>query len=187
LEPSRIALARHGPLALQHEPWTTPQNLNVWIDRYHSADIRPSEPPDEIKECAAHSTLVCSTALRCVQSLQRIAPGREILSGSLYREAGLPHNLWAFPKLPPTLWALLFRIAWFRGFSANAEPYAEANSRAHEAALSLIALATSGGPVLLMGHGILNALIARELRALGYRGPNRPSARHWGLNIYQPP
>jgi histidine phosphatase superfamily protein (branch 1) len=187
LQLSSIALARHGPVALKDEPWTAPRNLGAWIDRYQSAGILPSEPPNEIKEYAAHSRLVCSTAMRCVESARRISPLREILTDRLYREAELPHSLWKYPKLPPPMWALVFRAAWFRGFSAHAESYAEANLRAHHAAQQLVALARSGGPVLLMGHGIMNALITRHLLALGCRGSTMAAARHWGFNIYQLP
>jgi broad specificity phosphatase PhoE len=178
---------RHGSLALNDEPWTAPRNLNVWIERYQSASIMPSEPPHEIKRQAASSMVVCSTALRCIESAQRIAPGREFLPDALYSEAGLPHNLWTFPKLPPALWALAFRLAWFRGFSAHAESYAEAKVRADLAAEQLIALAQARGPVLLVGHGIVNVLIARRLLALGWCGPRRPATRHWGCSVYRLP
>src|SRR5271154_290203 len=115
VDPASITLTRHGPLALNDEAWTAPQGLNAWIERYQSASILPSEPPNEIKIRAASSRVVCSTALRCIESAQRIAPGREILPDAVYREAGLPHNLWAFPKLPPAFWASAFRLAWYRG------------------------------------------------------------------------
>jgi hypothetical protein len=187
LELSSIALARHGPVALNDEPWAAPQDLSAWIGRYQSAGILPSEPPNEIKVYAEHSRLVSSTALRCVESARRISPLREILTDSLYREAELPHSLWKFPKLPPPIWALVFRAAWFCGFSAHAESYAEANVRAHFAAQQLVALARSSGRVLLMGHGIMNALIARHLRALGCRGSKTAAARHWGFSVYRLP
>ena len=187
MDPASIALTRHGPVALNDEPWIAPRNLNAWIERYQSASILPAEPPHEIKTQAASSMLVCSTALRCIESAQRIAPGRKILPDAMYSEAGLPHNLWTFPKLPPALWALAFRLAWFRGFSAHAESYAEANARADLAAEQLIALARARGPVLLVGHGIVNVLIARRLLALGCCGPRRPATRHWGCSIYRLP
>ena len=131
--------------------------------------------------------VVCSTALRCIESARRIAPGREILANAVYREAGLPHNLWAVPKLPPEFWALAFRLAWFCGFSAHAESYAEAIARARLAAEQLIALAQAHGQVLMVGHGIVNVLIARGLLAMGCAGPKRPATRHWGFSVYRLP
>jgi broad specificity phosphatase PhoE len=185
LAPLGIALARHGPSALTGEPWTTPQDFGAWIERYQCASIDSSDPPEQIKAIAAQSTIACSTALRCVESAQRIAPGREILTDALYREAELPHSLWLRPKLPPAIWAAMFRAAWFGGFSADAESCGEATARARSAAQQLIALARARGPVLLMGHGIVNLLIARQLLALGCRGPKRPASGHWRFTRYQ--
>jgi broad specificity phosphatase PhoE len=180
-----IALLRHGPLALEDEPWIAPQKFGAWIERYQHASIDSSDPPEQIKVIAAQSTIVCSTALRCVESAQRIAPGREILADALYREAELPHSLWPRPRLPPVIWAGLFRAAWFGGFSAGAESYGEASLRARSAAQQLMVLARARGPVLMIGHGIVNLLIARQLLALGWRGPKRPSTGHWRCSRYQ--
>ena len=180
-----IALARHGPLVLEDEPWISPQKFGGWIERYQCASIDSSEPPALIKAIAAQSTIVCSTALRCVESAQRIAPGREILADALYREAELPHSLWSRPKLPAAIWAAVFRVAWFGGFSTGAESYGEAIVRARGAAQQLMSLAGARGPVLMIGHGIVNLLIARQLLALGCRGPKRPSTGHWQLSRYR--
>jgi hypothetical protein len=180
-----IALARHGPLALEDQPWITPQKFGAWIERYQCASIDSSDPPEQIKLIAAQATIVCSTALRCLESAQRIAPGREILADALYREADLPHSLWAHPKLPAAIWAGVFRAAWFGGFSAGAESYGEATLRARSAAQQLMILARARGPVLMMGHGIVNLLIARQLLALGWRGPKRPSTGHWRCSRYR--
>jgi Histidine phosphatase superfamily (branch 1) len=182
-----IALARHGRLVLEGEPWTSAQNLSAWIDRYQCASLDSSEPPQQIKARAASSTVVCSNAPRCVESAQRIAPGREILADALYCEAGLPHAQWLRPKLPAAVWAAVFRVAWFCGYSAGAESYVEAGARARLAAEQLIAMARVRGPVLMVGHGIANILIARHLRALGCRGPNRPSTQHWQFSLYRMP
>jgi broad specificity phosphatase PhoE len=179
-----IALARHGPLALRDEPWTTPQKFGGWIERYQGASIDSSDPPEQIKVIAAQATIVCSTALRCVESAQRIASGREILADALYREAEMPHSLWPRPRLPAVVWAAVFRAAWFGGFSAGVESYGEATLRARSAAQQLMSLARARGPVLMMGHGIVNLLIARQLLALGCRGPRRPSTGHWHLSRY---
>jgi broad specificity phosphatase PhoE len=154
-----IALARHGPLALGKEPWLSPRDLGGWIQRYYYARVAPSDPPREIEARAAASTLVCSNAARCLESAQRIAPDREILSDAIYREADLPHNFWHYPKLPPSVWAAVFRVAWLCGYGGNAESCVAATARAGVAAQQLIAVARARGPVLLIGHGIMNRLI----------------------------
>jgi broad specificity phosphatase PhoE len=180
-----IALARHGPLALAHEPWVAPRDLGGWIFRYQSTGIVASEPPRDIQARAASSTLVCSTAARCLESARRIAAGRQILSEAIYCEADLPHSFWSHPRLPPPLWAAAFRAAWLLGYSANAESRLAATARAGIAAQQLVALARSSGPVLLIGHGIMNRLIGKQLRALGCRGPANPSSGHWRFSLYE--
>lgn len=169
------------------EPWLAPANLGGWIERYEKSGLLPAEPPHEIKAQAASSMVVCSTALRSVESARRIANGREVHAHPVYREAGLPYSGWGFPKLPTPIWAVVFRIAWFRGFSAHAESYDEAKARADMAARQLIELATAHGRILMMGHGIANILIARKLLAFGCRGPKRPDGHHWAFSLYQLP
>jgi broad specificity phosphatase PhoE len=180
-----IALARHGPLALGNEPWLAPRDLADWIQRYHCSSITSSDPPREIKSRAAASTLVCSNAARCLQSAQRIDPGREILPDPIYREAELPHNFWSYPKLPPSMWAVVFRVAWLCGYTSTNESCLAATARAGLAAQQLIAVARARGPVLLIGHGIMNRLIGRQLLMLGCHGPRRPSSAHWRLTLYK--
>lgn len=89
-------------------------------------------------------------------------------------EAHLPYPDWGLPFLPSRFWRLVFRGAWFLGFSSHTEPVGESTERARAAADRLIALAEEHGSVLLMGHKIMNALIARELRRRGWKGPMFP-------------
>jgi hypothetical protein len=66
-------------------------------------------------------------------------------------------------RLSPTLWAAFFRVMWLLGISRNAEPLEVAKHRAFQAARILVAYAKeSNGPVLLMGHGVMNRLIAKN-------------------------
>jgi hypothetical protein len=40
-------------------------------------------------------------------------------------------------------------------------------------------MAEAHGTVLLVGHGLVNYLIAQQLRANGWRGPSKPGKRFW--------
>ena len=35
-----------------------------------------------------------------------------------------------------------------------------------------------------MGHGIINRLIARELKSLGWREESQPGKGYWGAGVY---
>ncbi|WP_181373306.1 hypothetical protein [Massilia glaciei] len=48
----------------------------------------------------------------------------------------------------------------------------------------LVARASSG-PVLLVGHGIMNRLIAKGLLALGWHGTASPGGRHWQAGTFR--
>jgi hypothetical protein len=71
----------------------------------------------------------------------------------MLREVGLPHAFWGFPKLPLAIWAIVFRVAWFCGYSANSESLSMARIRARSAAERLIDLARDHQSVFVMGHG----------------------------------
>ena len=61
-----------------------------------------------------------------------------------------------------------------------------AKKRAIQAADILVAFAKeSDGPVLLMGHGVMNRLIARELKSLGFKKYCCQGNGYWNASIYR--
>lgn len=105
------------------------------------------------------------------------------MQDALFCEAELPFALWRAPRLPPEAWAAIFRILWFFGYSRGADSLAQTQSRARAAALKLVALAADG-PVLLVGHGIMNRLIGKELQAMGWAARSRQRSQHWSMGGY---
>ena len=180
-----IILARHGKPYLQHLTWITPLQMKDWIDIYNHADIMVEEVPSAtIKKATESGVIVSSTFRRSMRSAQRLTLNRAYLVEEVFCEAGLPHANWRFPKLHPSVWGVVFRLAWFCGFCTNAETLAQTTARARNAAERLIELARENGSVFLVGHGILNMLIARQLLALGWEGPKRPGYRYWQISVY---
>mgnify|MGYP003774767305 CR=1 FL=1 len=103
----------------------------------------------------------------------------------LFREAELPQLHLVGLRLSPFHWALLLRLRWLCGYSRQAEPRNAATQRTQAAATRLISLAERGdGPVLLMGHGIMNRLIARALRQQGWVERKKPGRGYWGSGRY---
>jgi broad specificity phosphatase PhoE len=156
-----------------------------WVERYDRSDIDAREPPqnlcDRARVCA---TFVSSPLPRSVSSARRLAPDQAIEAESIFQEAALPSMRWPAPKLPPPVWAAVFRVAWFCGYSGEAESHREARVRAKLAAERLVELACLSGAVMLVGHGVMNRLIARQLRILGARGPKYSAGRHWKFTVY---
>jgi len=186
--PVEIILARHGKPDSHHWVWITPRQMKDWIKIYNRADLLVGEIPSATLKKAAESAVIVGCPLRrCVQSAKQLAPNRAYLAEEVFCEADLPHTNWRFPKMHLSVWGVLFRLAWFCGFCTNAEPFAQATARARNAAERLIELARENGSVFLVGHGILNMLIARQLLALGWSGPKRPVSKYWRFRLYHAP
>jgi broad specificity phosphatase PhoE len=181
-----IVLARHGRPKLQQWSWITPREFGNWILAYDEAGVFDASIPEPLREKAIRCGRIVSSPLpRCVRSAEALAPLQTVNSEEVFREAGLLHAMWGFPWLPPSVWTVLFRAAWFCGYSANSESLGLARSRARTAATRLIELAQEHQSVFVMGHGIMTALIAKELVEKRWVGPKRPAHGHWQFSVYR--
>jgi broad specificity phosphatase PhoE len=123
--------------------------------------------------------IVTSTLRRSLESAAILAPGRSVVTEELFKEAGIPTAIPLRVALSPGSWDALARAAWLLRMAAGDEPFTEARSRATRAAERLAGLAREHGAVALVGHGMLNTLIARSLRAFGWTGTGN-SRVYWG-------
>jgi broad specificity phosphatase PhoE len=181
----KIVLARHGQPNFDYGSWMAPREMPEWLERFNRASVLPHEVPAATLASAASSAIVvCSTLSRSIQSARRLAANRTVLVEALFCEADLPYAAWRVPELPFRVWTALFRAGWFCGFSAHAEPLSAATVRAELAAQRLLELARESGSVFLIGHGIMNRLVARQLRARGAVGPLSPSHGWWQCSEY---
>jgi broad specificity phosphatase PhoE len=182
-----IILMRHGKPAFTGSAKVTSRQMCNWIAEYDLSDTGEDIPPDSSKSLAfSASRTISSPLLRALSSLKALGLEPDVID-EVFREAGLPvFNLPGF-RLSPTLWAAIFRVMWLCGLSRNVERMGKAKQRAAQAANSLVGLAkASDDPVLLMGHGMMNRLIARELRALGFKESRCQSNGYWNASIYRP-
>ena len=183
---SEIALLRHGkPKALSSAPISACQ-FSEWISRYDDSGIAENSAPAKANLEYANKcdVLVCSSLPRSIQSAELLSSDQPLVSDKLFCEAGMPCAQRKTLKLPPKVWAVLFRVFWYFGYSRNSESYSDARKRASMAAHKLVALAEEHRSVMLVGHGIINRLIARELKSLGWSGPANPGSLYWDYRIY---
>jgi broad specificity phosphatase PhoE len=83
------------------------------------------------------------------------------------------------------LWAGVARARWFCGWAPGVESFGHARERAQRAARMLqLRAEQEEEDVVVIGHGLMNALIAAQLWALGWHGPSFPSRSHWGFGTY---
>ncbi|MDH4762262.1 broad specificity phosphatase PhoE [Pseudomonas oryzihabitans] len=183
----QIILVRHGKPDLSSKARCTPREMKDWVARYQKAPVPAGQEPAETRRLAQEAGYVVSSPLsRCVRSLEYLmgCPGSPV--DDRYAEAHLPYLELDTPRLPVKAWRLLFRSAWFLGFAAHTESIGSSSVRAGQAADHLIELAERHGSVLLLGHGIMNVLIAWQLRKRGWRGPLHLLLKdYWKPSIYR--
>ncbi len=183
-----IIIVRHGKPNLSQTEWIRPLQMQAWIASYNQAEVLlESIPADTLAKAKLSKIIVSSTLLRSVQSAQMLNEGKPQLSEAVFCEAELPYNNWHMLKLPVAIWAAIFRLAWFCGYSAHAESLSQAKHRANVAAKRLIALAQENEIVFFVGHGIFNRLIHKELLALGWLTKEKPAAAYWQFARYFSP
>ena len=180
LDPSRftdmqIILVRHGRPDHGAARWSTPIGMKAWVARYNAAAVATGERPDSLVELAGSvGIVVCSSLQRCVESRSQLAC--DCCRGARPAVCRGPSALSGLGPAIAALAVLATGIPW-RLVSWLLQPHRACrriNRTSRAAADRLIALAEEHGSVLLMGHKIMNALIARELRRRGWKGPMFP-------------
>ncbi len=182
----QIVLARHGRPAWDYRTPIPGHALGEWRRGEDAAPLDTAHRPGAELERLVRTTtcLLASPLRRSVDSAYLLAPGAEPLVDARFREAELPSAFRSSLRLRPEVWAWLARAAWLCGWSPGVESFRSARQRAASAA-QLLAKRADRGTVVLLGHGLMNALIARQLRAEGWKGPRLPSPGHWTFGIYE--
>ena len=183
-----IVLGRHGRPVLDQSKWIAPRGLSQWIAAFNDGGILRGQIPQATSLAAARCKVIVSSPLRrSYHSAQLIASSQLLVTEDLISEAGMPHTNWLFPALPITVWLAIFRVAWYCGYSRNAESMSDASMRAAVAADRLVELARQHDSVFVVGHGIMTTLIANRLVKMGWSGSRRPANRYWGHCVYRSP
>ena len=179
-----IILMRHGQPELAATGKVSALGMKEWIEHYNQSEITRQPAPDASRQLAASATvIVSSNAPRALSSVQALGLEPVLVDG-MFCEAQLPYAHWKRPRLSPFTWAFILRVLWLCGYSPNVESAAHARTRANSAAQRLQSLADEG-PVLLLGHGVMNRLIAKQLLADGWIRQTRNGSRYWSATVYQ--
>lgn len=174
-----IILVRHGRSTHVHTSTLIDiDGVARWREAYDAAGIVNDPPPPALVTVAgAAERIVSSDMRRALESAERLAPGRARIVTPLLREA--PHEVPRIPiRLPLHVWeaAIWTRWAWQRLRGKPALP--QDLKRAEAAARWLTDLADAGSTTVVVTHGVFRALLARELNALGWRGPGESRKYH---------
>lgn len=180
-----IILMRHGKPDHHARGRLSAQGLAEWCEAYDMALVCDM-PPDRSRAIAQQaSVIVCSPLPRAHSSLTRLGLQPTEVD-ALFSEVSVPLIASERLALPPLLWLMLLRLMWLCGYAGESESLVRARQRAARAADRLITL-SERGTVLLLGHGLMNKMIARELRKRGWQAEKHASSRHWSSAIYHRP
>lgn len=181
----QITLLRHGKPAVQLSGVTRGKDLAAIAKAYDASGIVDRPPPETLAELRHANYVACSDLPRSVESAHALGFAQSHVADSLFRESALPHFDSGSIALSITAWVTVCRLLWLAGFWQNGEAYVVAKCRARQAANRLIELAEAHGNVLLVGHGLINYLIAQQLCANGWHGPAKPGKRFWEYEVYE--
>ncbi|MFD2924413.1 histidine phosphatase family protein [Halobacillus naozhouensis] len=178
-----ISLVRHGKSKHTENISITFTEYNQWVEKYDDSGVVEEEfyPSISIEKMRKADVVVTSDLLRSIESAKLLQPGIQAISDPLFSEVALPTLPANFPglKLPPGIWTALLRCLWFGGYSKQCEPLRFVKLKAGRAAHKLIQYSEDNKSVVLVGHGLFNLFIARELRRNGWKSQSKQSTKHW--------
>ncbi|MCU7937580.1 MAG: histidine phosphatase family protein [Candidatus Thiodiazotropha sp. (ex Dulcina madagascariensis)] len=167
---------------------TMPSNqLGKIVSDYENTDLDSLDLPSErslviAREC---SISISSDLPRAKSSAMALGLDNVNQIDPILRESSLPYLELEFPKLTFFSWAIIFRLAWFCGFSKNGESIKEAKSRAKLGAEKLERLAKENSSVLNVGHGIMNRLVVKELKSRGWQAKECTGEKYWSYTVLE--
>ncbi len=181
----KIILMRHGKPDFDFSRRVKATDFAHIIYEYDTAGI-VDQPPTQAMELAQQcNAVVVSDLIRSGLSAHALKLENIVLTSDLFKEASLPYPSKGNLKFSISIWAVLLRVAWRLGYSQNGESFKAASNRAKEAAGVLMQLAEEHGSVLLVGHGVMNRLLAKALRKHSWQTEISPSSKHWAFGVYE--
>ncbi len=182
----RIVLVRHGKPDVEKYTSGEDGSYREWLKKYNAAGINKlDKPPAELVKLIGEFDVVLSSDLkRAVDSAQALANGKEIIKDKVFREFELPESKRKLPRFSPGVWSLIFRILWFTGYSNKSENFSDAKERIRSSADKLIELSEDHSGIVLIGHGLMNRFIGRELIKRGWKKHGRTGSSYWGFSEY---
>ena len=181
-----IVLVRHGKPTVTAQEWINGHEVPRFVSRYQAARIsRNSLPSRELRLLVQSAKAVFTSDLpRSIHSAQILEPSIPVVSNSIFREIEFmfhfPTNLY----LPAIIWIILARLLWGLGYSPDSYSQLDAKNQAKQATDFLEQRFSEIGSTVLVGHGLTNLFIARELRKRGWHGPRTPNMAHWSYAVY---
>jgi broad specificity phosphatase PhoE len=182
----KIILLRHGEVDIKDYKNISANQFEEWIIEYNNSDIKSEfSSKDEIKDLLNETDiLICSNLKRSIQSIE-IFDKIPFETNDVFNEAELPFLNWSLLKLDTKVWLIFFRILWFFGYSQNCESFKKTKQRAIKATEILIELSNQEKTIILIGHGIMNKLIQKELILQKWNETKKVKNNNWDYGVFE--
>jgi hypothetical protein len=177
----QIILIRHAKVDISN-PWIYSAQLKDYLEVYNNSPILKEPISKKLQKFVKNAdTLATSELLRAKETLKLFNKEPDFTS-PLFNESPLPYVKFKLFKLPAKVWTVIYRVAWLFGFSKNANSIKQERLIAKKAALTLISKKQN---IVLVGHGIKNYLIAKELKRFDYFLVKKSGNENFGYYIFK--
>jgi broad specificity phosphatase PhoE len=158
--------------------------LKHWENQYNSAPIIQNTPLNEALLTAFNEAdiIISSTLKRTKDSITILGHSVDI-SDAVFNEAQIPDLDGSFLKLRPSSWLVLFRLLSLAGVGRWAKTLKDTKDQAKDASRLLLKLSEDHDNIILMGHGVMNWLIRKELLKLDWQKEGKDEHRNWGMTV----
>ncbi len=168
----QIYLIRHAKPNVKKNWFYSADEARQYVSDYNSAPIIPFDSSLVFVRLRSDHTIYCSTLPRSQETaLDIFGDNYTLVSDSVFREFEIRMiSANSFFKLPLVIWQAFSRGSWMLGFNHRGiESHQEAKLRARQASENLIKVAHDEETAVLVAHGMLNGVIAKELEKKGWK------------------
>ncbi|WP_155400615.1 histidine phosphatase family protein [Vibrio nigripulchritudo] len=187
----RIVIMRHGRPeldldALKKQKFSS-LKLGEIVEQYEQSALEKSQtiPHSSLAISQSCQFALSSDLPRAIGSIEKLGMKEIHETDAVFRESPLPYFNWSWPFLSFFTWAVALRVLWLFGFATNGESIKTARARAQTGAGKLHQYATEHRSVFLLGHGIMNRLIAKELSSKGWKKVESNGENYWSYSVYE--
>ena len=180
----KITFLRHARVDMDSSTPITAKMLKSWEEAYNNAPIIKDIPQNKaLHQIFDEVDYILSSTLRRTQDSIALL-GRSVdESNVLFNEAQIPILDGHFIKLKPTSWLVLFRILSLVGFGRWAVTLKETKMQAKDASRVLLEQSKEHDNIILVGHGVMNWLIRKELLASDWKSEGKDAHGNWGMTV----
>ena len=184
----QIYLIRHAKPNLKKRFLSSADQAQNYVESYSKAPIHEIDSGKVRVDLNKPHQIYCSNLVRSQETaLALFGDSYVIVSDSVFREFELKIvRASSVVKLPLDLWKGVSRLFWLLGCNHEGiESYKEAKKRVVLSADNLEKLANQEETAILVGHGMINGAIAKELKKRGWDVKSKKGHLNLGATILQ--